>query len=66
MMWLMIVCCIMLNLLYYSFSQGRVIALDKSAGKIKKIQQNCAAWKLTNIEAYHCDSSKCLDDKAGT
>lgn len=44
--------------------KGRVVALDKSAIKVEKIFTNVQRWKLTCVESYAQDSTKCLDEKA--
>ncbi|KAL4222553.1 hypothetical protein ACF0H5_018592 [Mactra antiquata] len=45
-------------------NEGRVIALDKSAAKVKKIVNNLERWDITCVECYAYDSTKCVDEKA--
>ncbi|TFJ98555.1 tripartite motif-containing protein 72 [Platysternon megacephalum] len=40
--------------------QGEVIAMDKIANKVKKIQQNAALLQLNCIKAFCCDGTKAL------
>ncbi|XP_054847441.1 tRNA (cytosine(72)-C(5))-methyltransferase NSUN6 isoform X2 [Eublepharis macularius] len=40
--------------------EGEVIAMDKTADKVKKIRQNAALLKLNCIKVFCCDSTKAL------
>ena len=52
-------------MVFWYFSQGRIIAFDKSAKKISKIEENAASWNLKSIQAYAFDGTKSCLPNAG-
>ena len=45
--------------------KGRLVAIDKTPSKIKKIQDNCALWSSSIVDAYAFDSTRIIDESAG-
>ena len=45
--------------------QGRVVALDRSKGKVERILSNCQHWGVQCVEAYPYDATKAMDPHSG-
>jgi 16S rRNA C967 or C1407 C5-methylase (RsmB/RsmF family) len=46
--------------------QGRVVAIDKSKNKVKKLSENITRRKMDIVEVYEFDSTKSIDVNAGS
>ena len=45
--------------------QGRIVALDKTAGKVGHVARHAEEWGMTCVEAYPQDATHCCVHGAG-